>query len=761
MTTNLEFETESEEGDTPKVSKKEVSLQHFHEENNVHRTEVKFPVGYFDDFFIHGLAYRVINPASKLYSVWSRIIIVLVLYSSFSAPLRFGFMEGSVYDKYIAFDVLENIFDIMFLLDIILTFRVAYFKYGNIVTDKNMIAMHYISQTFAIDLLATLPLDLLGVENTEFLSLLRLMRLNRVLKMFNRLAQDYKYNYVFLSICKLSLLLVEAGHVAACCFFYIGNSVDNSWIDSVGQVDLATETLSTKYIYSAYWAFTTLTTVGYGDISPQTDGEKVFGSFLMVFNMAVTAYVLGTMTLIATKSDETVSEYRSQMAALDDLLKRKKVPQELSETALAQLQLSFDRREDRDDALEFCPQFMRNQIMKHLYLSHVKGVFLFKKCSSVFIDKLTSMTHVVFVHEGTRMMTEGEMFESIVYIFEGQVSMFHQGTVVQTLGVSDSFGQVPVICKVVSALTAVAKTYCRMLFFPHAAYAQLIEEFPEDGKQSRHNVLAKLAKCAVAQDPKDGTRKKVEPFNKIWEDCRAMVAKIDQALEPADPSALPELTTVPGAEDLPVSHDRICTLAARGDTRGLQGMLSKHPLNAKVLDYDKRTPLHLASSHGHLATVQLLLESNSDVNAKDSQGLTPLAAAVYKANWAAVGECLRSHGAQLLLPNEGEALCSAAHSWDSALIRRLCENGCDVNAANFDGRRAIHLAAAIGSMSVAQVLMEFKADVKVLDRWGYTAMDEAKLSGHQDIVNFLLKFVFDKKVGTETPTNSTTAIKSS
>lgn len=83
-------------------------------------------------------------------------------------------------------------------------------------------------------------------------------------------------------------------------------------------------------------------------------------------------------------------------------------------------------------------------------------------------------------------------------------------------------------------------------------------------------------------------------------------------------------------------------------------------------------------------------------------------------------------------------LCSFASIGELDEMRHLIEtDGCDPNACNYDKRTALHIAASEGHIHVVRYLVERNARINIKDRFNRTPLDEAMLSAHEDVVNYL------------------------
>lgn len=97
-------------------------------------------------------------------------------------------------------------------------------------------------------------------------------------------------------------------------------------------------------------------------------------------------------------------------------------------------------------------------------------------------------------------------------------------------------------------------------------------------------------------------------------------------------------------------------------------------------------------------------------------------------------------------------LCWAAAEGDLTGIRRLVVQGVDLNAADYDGRTAIHLAASEGQSDVVQYFIRQGVNLSPIDRWGNTPLDDARRAGHQPVAD-LLSAVKGKSHGKPTDPN--------
>lgn len=185
------------------------------------------------------------------------------------------------------------------------------------------------------------------------------------------------------------------------------------------------------------------------------------------------------------------------------------------------------------------------------------------------------------------------------------------------------------------------------------------------------------------------------------------------------------------------ASSEMCDLAHEGKYEQLK-MLLDGGCSVNAADYDQRACLHLASTSGNLHIVNLLCERGADVNALDTWGNSPLSEAVRHGH-ANVAKALHSRGAVLGYDQARAAsvLCDSALRGDLEKVRLCITVGIDVNAADYDKRTCLHVAASEGDHKLVTLLLQHGARTDVKDRWGGTPLDDARRENYPKVAALL------------------------
>lgn len=139
-----------------------------------------------------------------------------------------------------------------------------------------------------VDLLAVLPMYLsLFVTGTSILSIVRTFRLVRLFKILNH------PQFTSQSIHLRDALYASRGKILVFMYFVLITTVI---IGSLMYVIEGPEHGFTSIPTAIYWTIVTLTTVGYGDISPGTPLGQFLASFAMIMGYGIIAVPTGIVT---------------------------------------------------------------------------------------------------------------------------------------------------------------------------------------------------------------------------------------------------------------------------------------------------------------------------------------------------------------------------------------------------------------------------------------------------------------------------------
>ena len=182
--------------------------------------------------------------------------------------------------------------------------------------------------------------------------------------------------------------------------------------------------------------------------------------------------------------------------------------------------------------------------------------------------------------------------------------------------------------------------------------------------------------------------------------------------------------------------------AQSGDTMALHNALQQGaPVDSR--DAQGRTALLLATHHNAIAVARLLIEAGADVNAKDSRQDSPYLYAGAEGRLEILKLTVAA-GADLSSTNRfgGTALTPAAHHGHIDTVRFLLTTEIDIDQINHLGWTALLEAVILGDggptyQRIVSLLLDAGADRSIRDHNGRTALDNARIEGHQRLVELL------------------------
>lgn len=149
-----------------------------------------------------------------------------------------------------------------------------------IVLSWRKIVMNYLTGFFLLDFVSSVPISLMFSNLASFNKLLRIVKIPRFFKIFkfmdflvtDKLLYLIRINGNSIKALILFLVTIIMLHLSTCIWVFLGlydTDANTSW---VYRYKLQDQPYYIVYFTGFYFMFCTLTTVGYGDITPKDDG---------------------------------------------------------------------------------------------------------------------------------------------------------------------------------------------------------------------------------------------------------------------------------------------------------------------------------------------------------------------------------------------------------------------------------------------------------------------------------------------------------
>ncbi|XP_031226295.1 potassium voltage-gated channel subfamily H member 7 isoform X6 [Mastomys coucha] len=411
---------------------------------------------------------------SPFKAVWDWLILLLVIYTAIFTPYSAAFLLNDREEQKrrecgyscSPLNVVDLIVDIMFIIDILINFRTTYVNQNEEVTTT-----------------------LIGLLKTA-----RLLRLVRVARKLDRYS-EYGAAVLMLLMCIFALI----AHWLACIWYAIGNVERPYLTDKIGWLDsLGTQigkryndsdsssgpSIKDKYVTALYFTFSSLTSVGFGNVSPNTNSEKIFSICVMLIGSLMYASIFGNVSAIIQRLYSGTARYHMQMLRVKEFIRFHQIPNPLRQRLEEYFQHAWTYTNGIDmnmEVLKGFPECLQADICLHLNQTLLQNCKAFRGASKGCLRALAMKFKTTHAPPGDTLVHCGDVLTALYFLSRGSIEILKDDIVVAILGKNDIFGEmVHLYAKPGKSNADVrALTYCDLHKIQREDLLEVLDMYPE------------------------------------------------------------------------------------------------------------------------------------------------------------------------------------------------------------------------------------------------------------------------------------------
>ena len=233
--------------------------------------------------------------------------------------------------------------------------------------------------------------------------------------------RTFEHFYFYESVYKAFLVFFILLHNVTCYYILLGKTSFPNWIFNL---NLGNDEFGKIYVCALYYIISTLTTVGYGDISTYTCSERIFGIIILIFGILGYSYSLTNVSNYVEKMNSKSEEYEEKKKFLDSLQRGSKLNIDVYQKILKHLKYQETHRLDKNIILDALPLGLRNTLLLEIYKPIINNFIFFKNISNQnFIIQILLCFKPILAIKNDILIKDGNLVEEVFFVKNGKLSL--------------------------------------------------------------------------------------------------------------------------------------------------------------------------------------------------------------------------------------------------------------------------------------------------------------------------------------------------